>query len=233
MSVLVISVHPDDETLGCGGTLLKHRTDGEALFWLIVTRAHEPRWPREVVERKGQEVELVAQAYGVERCIQLDFPALHLHSVSQVDLIERIGSVVKEVRPGLVYLVHGGDVHTDHQIVFTLAMAVLKPSYMSELGVHRVLCYETLSSTEASPPLLERAFVPNVFSDITPYMDRKVEIMGLYGSELQADPRPRTASAIRALGRYRGASVGVEYAEAFMLIRELTGPGGNRERGGP
>lgn len=229
MSVLVISVHPDDETLGCGGTLLTHRAEGEELFWLIVTRAREPRWPREIVEQKGLEVELVAQAYGVTRGIQLDFPALHLHSVSQVDLIERIRSVIKDVRPRIVYLVHGGDVHTDHQIVFNAVMAVLKPFYMSELGVRRVLCYETLSSTDASPPFLEKTFVPSVFCDITPYMDRKVEIMGLYGSEIQRDLRPRSASAIRALGRYRGASIGVEYAEAFMLIRELVVSAGSRE----
>jgi LmbE family N-acetylglucosaminyl deacetylase len=87
--------------------------------------------------------------------------------------------------------------------------------------VRRVLCYETLSSTEAAPSRPDRAFIADVFSDITPFLDRKIEMMGLYESEAQADPFPRGPSAIRALARYRGATIGVEYAEAFMLIREL------------
>jgi len=221
MRVLAISVHPDDETLGCGGTMLRHRAAGDQLFWLIVTRAHQGQWPPDIVKEKAAEVERVASAYGVERYVQLDFPALQLHSVSEVELIEGVRKVIAEVRPGVVYVVHGGDVHTDHQAVFRAIMTVLKPFYMSELGVTRVLCYETLSSTDAAPPQFNRPFVPNVFSDISPHMDRKVEILALYRSEIQRDPGPRSASAIRALGRYRGATIGVEYAEAFMLVREL------------
>lgn len=221
MRVLTISVHPDDETLGCGGTMLRHRAGGDQLFWLVVTRAHEGHWPSQVVAQKAAEVERVASAYGVERHVQMDFPALQLHSVSEVELIEAVRKVITDVKPAVVYVVHGGDVHTDHQAAFAATMAVLKPFYMSELGVRRVLCYETLSSTDAAPPHFSRAFVPNVFSDISPHMDRKVEILGLYHSELQRDPRPRSPSAVRALARYRGATIGVEYAEAFMLIREL------------
>jgi LmbE family N-acetylglucosaminyl deacetylase len=112
-------------------------------------------------------------------------------------------------------------VHTDHQTIFTATMSVLKPCYMAGLGVRRVLCYETLSSTEAAPPQLTRAFVPGVFCDITPYLERKIEILGFYETEAQADPLPRGQSAIRALARYRGATIGVQYAEAFMLVREL------------
>ena len=91
----------------------------------------------------------------------------------------------------------------------------------SKLDIKRILCYESLSSTEAAPPLFHRVFLPNVYNDITGYIERKVEIMGLYETEMQPDPLPRSPSSIRALARYRGATIGVEYAEAFMLIREL------------
>lgn len=221
MTRLCISVHPDDETLGCGGTLLKHRASGDRLFWLIATQAQEPQWSAEMIRRKDAEVERVADAYGVERYFKLGFPTARLDTVSQADLIERIRDVISEVRPEVVYLVHDGDAHTDHHAVFTASMSALKPFYMVPLGVRRVLCYEVLSSTEAAPPQLDRAFIPNVFNDITPYIEGKIKIMGLYETEAQPDPFPRGPSAIRALARYRGATIGVEYAEAFTLVREL------------
>ncbi len=221
MNILVISVHPDDETLGCGGTLLKHSSDGDKIFWLIVTQAHEPQWTAEVITQKAKEVERVAKAYGIEKYFKLGFPAARLDTVVQIELIAAIRRVVSEVLPQIVYLIHSGDVHTDHHAVFTATMSALKPFYMNKFNVRRILSYETLSSTDAAPQTLDRLFVPNVFSDITPYIDSKIEIMSLYETEVQADPLPRGPSAIRALARYRGATVGVEYAEAFMLIREL------------
>lgn len=221
MKLLVISAHPDDETLGCGGTLLKHRASGDSLFWLIMTKADQSRWSADVIERKVAEIEQVAEAYGIEQHFSLGLPTVQLDTVPYADLIKYIGDVIFEVSPEIVYLVHDGDVHTDHHRVFTATMSVLKPFYMRHLGVRRVLCYETLSSTEGSPPRSDRAFMPNVFSDITPYIERKVEIMSMYETEVQSDPLPRGPSAIRALARYRGATIGAEYAEAFMLIREL------------
>lgn len=221
MRVLVISAHPDDETLGCGGTLLKHQAANDDLFWLIVTQTYKPQWSPEVIERKADEVEQVAKAYSIEKYFKLGFPAVQLDMVSQADLIERIRDVVSEVRPEIIYLVHDGDIHTDHHATFTATMSVLKPFYMSKFNIHRVLCYEILSSTEAAPPQLDRVFMPNIFNDITSYIERKLEIMELYETEDQPDPLPRGPSAIRALARYRGATIGVEYAEAFTLIREV------------
>ncbi len=221
MKVIVISVHPDDETLGCGGTLLKHSAQGNDLFWLIATKANEPQWSAQEIARKAAEVDKVAKAYGMEQVFRLGFPAARLDTVPRVDLIERIREVVSKVKPETVYLVHGGDVHTDHRIVFDASMSVLKPFYMAGLGIRKVLCYETLSSTDAAAPQVEKAFVPNVFCDITPHIDRKIEIVALYETEAHPDPMPRGPSAIRALARYRGATIGVEYAEAFMLVREL------------
>ncbi len=222
MRVLTISAHPDDETLGCGGALLRHRAAGDSIFWLIVTQPYEPTWTAKTVERKALEVERVSEAYGVEKHFKLGFPTVRLDTYPQEELIGRIGEVVSEVGPEVVYVVHGGDVHTDHQVVFTSTMSVLKPFHLRRLAVRRVLCYESLSSTEAAPPAPDRAFIPQVFCDISSHIDRKIEILGMYETELQPDPMPRSASAVRALARYRGASISVEYAEAFMLIREVT-----------
>jgi N-acetylglucosamine malate deacetylase 1 len=221
MKVLVISVHPDDETLGCGGAILRHRENGDQIFWLIVTQANEPDWPGEVIKIKAKEVDSVSHAYGMDSYEKLGLPTIRLDTVPQADLIEKIKMAVERIRPEIVYMVHVGDVHSDHQVVFYAAMSVLRPSYMASIGVRRHLCYETLSSTEATPAMMNRAFIPNVFIDISPFLERKLQIMSLYETEVQRDPMPRGPSAIRALARYRGATIGVFYAEAFMLIREI------------
>jgi LmbE family N-acetylglucosaminyl deacetylase len=221
MKVLVISVHPDDETLGCGGTILRHRADGDEVSWLVVTQAHPPQWPAEIVDRKAAEVRRVADAYGMVRTIKLGLPTVRLDTVPQGDLIDSLRKPLAEAAPEIVYLVHDGDVHTDHHAVFQATLCALKPFYTERFGVRRILSYETLSSTEAAPPQWPRAFVPTVYRDITPYIDRKIEIMAMYETESQPDPFPRGPSAIRALARYRGATVGVNYAEAFVLIRDV------------
>jgi LmbE family N-acetylglucosaminyl deacetylase len=218
---LVISAHPDDETLGCGGTLLKHRDAGDEVFWIIVTKANEPQWSGEMIEKKKGEIKAVSEAYGFADYVVLGYPAAQLDSVPKQDLIQSTADAVSKIQPETVYVVHGGDVHSDHSAVFNSTMSALKPAYMSRMNVRRILCQETLSSTEAAPPNINPTFVPTVFSDITPFLDRKLEIMDLYATEAQADPMPRGPSAIRSLARYRGATIGVEYAEAFMLMREL------------
>ncbi|MDA0747989.1 MAG: PIG-L family deacetylase [bacterium] len=221
MRVLVVSVHPDDETLGCGGALLRHRAEGDELFWLIITQAYEPQWSAEVIARKAQEVEQVAGAYEMAATMKLGLPTAKLDTVPQGELISAIREGIEKAKPEIIYTVHGGDIHTDHGAVYTALMSVVKPFYMNRLGVKRVLCYETLSSTDAAPVTTGRLFHPVVYRDVSSYVDRKIEIMSLYETETQDDPMPRGPESIRALARHRGATIGVEYAEAFMLIREV------------
>ena len=221
MRVLVICAHPDDETLGCGGTMLKHVAAGDELTWAIATQAHEPQWSRETIELKAVEVDRVAEAYGVARHVRLGFPSSRLDVTPRSELMAAVGGVVEQARPELVYVVHPGDVHGDHADVFEATLGVLKAFRMGTLGVRRVLAYETLSSTDAAPPSPARAFLPTVFSDVSDRLERKLEIMAFYESEAQPDPLPRGPEAIRALARLRGATVGVRYAEAFTLVREL------------
>lgn len=220
MKELYISAHPDDETLGCGGTILKHLERGDEAYWLVATQAHEPEWSREIIEQKDAEVQCVAEAYGFARCFRLGFETTRLDLVPRADLIERIREVVAEVRPESVYVTHPGDVHTDHGYVYAATAAVLRGFHMKSFGVRRLLCYETLSSTDQASPH-GAGFTANVFTDITPFLERKLELMALYETELHPEPLPRTMTAIRSLARYRGATIGVEYAEAFQLVRAL------------
>ena len=221
MRTLAFSVHPDDETLGCGGTLLKHKNEGDELFWVVVTEAKTSGWSKELIQQKAKEVEKVAKAYQMTDVFKLGFPTTQLDTIPQSDLITSLREIIAKIKPETVYMVHSGDVHTDHHAVFSAAFSVFKSFYTQKWGVKQILSFETLSSTEAAPQLVGRVFVPNVYSDITPYLEKKIEIMNLYETEAQKDPMPRGPSAIRALARYRGATVGVEYAEAFMLLRKF------------
>ena len=221
MNILAISAHPDDETLGAAGTLMKHVADGDVLWWTIVTSPTGDQWSEEMRSAKTAEIHRAAEAYNAQEVIRLSFPTTRLDTVPQVALITALREVISRVAPEVIYLVHGGDVHTDHRAVFTAAMSVLKPFYMRALGVRRILSFETLSSTDAAPLMFNPVFTPTVFSDITPFIERKIEIMRLFESEAQAPSQPRGDSAIRALARFRGATIGVDYAEAFMLIREI------------
>jgi len=221
MRILVVCAHPDDETLGCGGTILKHVAAGDSVLWAIATSAHEPAWAASVIEQKTAEIASVQKAYGIESVTRLGFPSTQLDRVSRRELMAAIAGVVEHDRPEVVYVVHPGDVHIDHADVYDATLAVLKAFRMASLGVRRVLAFETLSSTDAAPPQPHRAFLPTVFTDIGEHLERKVEIMALYATEAQPDPFPRGPSAMRALARLRGATVGIEAAEAFSLVREL------------
>ena len=221
MRVLAIAPHPDDETLGCGGTLLRHQASGDQISWLIVTRGDESQYSAEILGRKEAEIEKVAKAYGFEQVLRLNLPTIKMEAIPFAELIERFREAIDQVAPHCVYLNHFGDVHSDHRIVFSAVMSVLKPFYSSRHGVERILSYEVLSSTDAAPPHMTSSFTPNVYLDVSDQIDRKLEIMSLFETEVQPYPLPRAPETIRALARYRGATIGVEYAEAFMLVREV------------
>lgn len=221
MKILVIAPHPDDETLGCGASLLKHKANGDSLSWLVATRGHEPQWSAELLARKETEIGRVAETYGFEDTFRLNLPTIKLDTISLGEIIVPIREAITAAKPDLVYVNHWGDVHSDHRVVFEATMSVLKPFYSGKLGVRKVLSYEVLSSTDAMPANAARAFVPNVFTDVSEFLERKLEIMALYESELQPSPLPRALDSLRALARFRGATIGVEYAEAFMLVREV------------
>ena len=222
MKVLIVAPHPDDETLGCGGTLLKHRAAGDTLYWVIMTQAQEPEWSAESIEAKAREIEKVSVAYGFGKTFRLGLPAARTDTLPLQDLITAVRDVTDQIRPDCVYVNHAGDIHSDHRVSFQAVMSAVKPFYSARNGVRRLLSYEVLSSTDAMPASLGLSFSPSVFSDISSHVERKLEIMALYETEVQAYPLPRASESIRALARTRGATVGVEHAEAFQLIREIS-----------
>lgn len=216
--VIVISAHPDDEILGAGGTLLKHVNEGDSLYWLIVTNIYEDQgFTSKKVRKRQNEITEVAKALKVSETYKLNYKSMSLSSQSIPSLVADISEVFKEVKPNVVYSVNRTDAHSDHKIAFDAVMACTKSFRYP--WIRKVLAYECISETEFAPAVQERLFMPNYFIDITYYFNRKLEIMNIYESEMGEHPFPRNKRNIEALATYRGAIAGVEYAEAFQLIK--------------
>lgn len=219
-TILFIAPHPDDETLGCGGAILRHKSKGDEINWLIVTAVTEDIGyaPEKIVER-SMEIQKVSKAYEFSSVHQCGFPTTRLDVIPTSDIIKKISNIFHEVKPNVVYLPYRGDVHTDHHIVFDAVSSCLK--WFRYPSVKRLLAYETLSETDAALNPDINAFRPNVFMDISPFLENKIDIMKLYSGEMGTFPFPRSEEAIRALASLRGAASGFKAAEAFILLKEI------------
>ena len=218
--IIIISAHPDDEVLGAGGAILKHKAAGDEIYWIIVTNVSEAEgFSRERVNSRKEEIEKVEKMLGVKKTFVLDYPTMSLSSSSLIEMVPKISKVFLEVEPETIYCLNRSDAHSDHRITFDAVMACTK-SFRYPF-IKKVLLYECISETEFAPALHEKVFIPNYFVDISDYMERKLEIMRVYESELGEHPFPRSEKNIDALAVYRGASCGVKYAEAFQLIKYI------------
>lgn len=218
-TILAIAPHPDDETLGMGGTLLRHKARGDSVHWLIVTTMPPERYDASVIERRRLELNAVASAYGFASMLELGFPTTALDQVPAGALVGALGDVVKRLAPEQVYLPFPGDAHSDHHAVFRAAAATMK--WFRYPSVRRVLVAETLSETDFGLDPTQAPFRPNVYVDISAHLERKLEIMRLYAGETAPHPFPRSEAAIRAQATLRGAQAGCVAAEAFMLLKEI------------
>jgi LmbE family N-acetylglucosaminyl deacetylase len=219
-TVLAIAAHPDDETLGCGGMLLRHRAAGDHVHWLIATdMTPESGGTPARLAARDKEITAVAGHYAFAGVHRLGFAAARLDAVPRLELVGSIAKVVTAVKPDTVYLPFRGDVHSDHGALAEACVACTKS--FRQPSVRGVRAYETLSETEFQISPGMPAFIPNFFADISPYLDGKVAAMRLYNSEIAAFPFPRSEEAIRALARLRGSTAGCPAAEAFMTLREI------------
>jgi LmbE family N-acetylglucosaminyl deacetylase len=214
--ILVIAPHPDDETLGAGGFLLRARAAGRAIHWLIVTGITEQDWPIEKVVRRETEIDTVAKAFGFAGVHRLNLPSAKLETLPLGEIIGRIGKVVNTIKPEMILIPHRGDAHSDHHVVHAAATACAK--WFRYPSVRSTLVYETLSETDAGL-FSSDPFVPNVFVDISEQLEEKLHITTMFNDEIGEFPFPRSLDAIRALAMTRGAASGTRAAEAFILLR--------------
>ncbi len=220
MKILVVSAHPDDEIIGCGGTLLKHKSNSDEIAWVIVTNISESHgFSKERVASRQIEIETIKRALGVEIIHLLNYPTMQLDDTLLNEMIPRIATIFQNYTPEIIYLLNRSDAHSDHRITFEAVMACTKS--FRHPYIKRVLMYECISETEFAPALPEKVFIPNYFVDISNFLQEKLRLLSVYHSELGEHPFPRSLRNIEALAVFRGASVGVEYAEAFQLLKYI------------
>jgi LmbE family N-acetylglucosaminyl deacetylase len=223
MSVLVVTAHPDDEVLGCGGTMARAAAAGEDVHVLILgegstsrsdDRAEADAGPVEALRADAERAGAVLGVTGVE---VLDLPDNRFDRVDLLDIVKRIEARIDEHRPTIVYTQHGGDVNVDHRRTFEAVLAATRPA--PGQVVEQVLAYEVASSTEWAFQTLAPSFRARVFVDITATLDLKLAAMACYRAELRGFPHPRSPESLRAQATRWGTAVGVAAAEAFDPVR--------------
>jgi LmbE family N-acetylglucosaminyl deacetylase len=225
MNVLVIASHPDDEVLGCGGTMARLAADGAAVHVLILATG--------MTSRAGFDPERDAPALAIHRDrahragallgareVRLQgLPDQKLDTLPLLEITRVIEEEIHRVRPEWVFTQHGGDLNLDHAITFRATLTATRP--MAGGIVRHLYSYEVPSSSEWAFGQFDPRFQPSVFFDITAHLETKLAAMAIYESETRPSPHPRSLDAIRALARLRGASAGFTAAEAFHCVRCL------------
>lgn len=218
-NIIVIAPHPDDEVLGCGGTIKKLSSQNMKVFVLIVTRGKKELYPEEKILNVRQEALAAHKLLGVTETRFLDFPAPELDLISVSQLSSAIEKIIRELKADTIYLPHHGDIHHDHKAVFNAGLVASRP--VNNNPVKRVYSYETLSETEWAAPTGDQVFIPNRFVNITNTFPLKLKAMKCFKSQLKEFPNSRSLKTIEALANFRGSTVGFTHAEAFMIIRVI------------
>lgn len=223
--ILVIAAHPDDEVLGCGGTMAKLAAAGKPVEVLILGEGAASRSDSASatvaaeIKRLQRDAEQAAKVLGVKKVHFSALPDNRFDTVPLLDVIKKIEAVVAEVQPELVFTQHGGDLNVDHEVTFRAVMTAVRP--MQGQGIRALYAYEVASSTEWAFQRFAPVFRPSLFMDIGKFLDKKIEAMKAYEQEIRLFPHPRSPEALRALATWRGSTAGLTAAEAFETIWEI------------
>lgn len=224
MKVAVIAAHPDDEILGCGAAIAQHVLAGDEVRVLIMAEGITARDTSRNLDKhitEIQELRKVAEAanksLGVSNLTLKEFPDNRMDSVALIEVVKEVENFIFDYRPSLVYSHHGGDLNIDHQVVHKAVLTACRP--VPQQCVETLLFFEVNSSTEWQSPSSGTAFQPNWFVDASKTLEKKIKALQTYHCEMKDWPHSRSIEAVTALARWRGASMGWEAAEAFVLGR--------------
>jgi N-acetylglucosamine malate deacetylase 1 len=210
--ILVIAAHPDDELLGCGGTIALHTRAGDHVTALIACEGESVRYGTAGVGM-ASHTEQAAAVLGVQDVRALGLADQRLDTMAMLDIVVALERVVRDVQPHIVYAQYGGDANFDHQILFKALLVATRPLSEQLEGVY---AFDTASSTEWGYP---RTFAPDTWIDISSTLDQKLAAMACYESEVRPYPHPRSLDALRHRAKAWGNQVCMDAAEVFMTVR--------------
>jgi LmbE family N-acetylglucosaminyl deacetylase len=219
MRVLVVAAHPDDELLGLGGTIARHSAAGDDVVCVVASEGASTRYGDDAAASLEAMGRAAAAVLGVRELRFLGLRDQHLDAQPILSVIQTVEKVVDEIQPDIVYTHHWGDVNRDHRVISEAIMVACRP--VGDRYASSVYLFETPSSTEWSWPDPNAAFVPNHFVDISATIDKKLEAMACYASEVRAAPHPRSLDALRSRAAYWGQVITRPYAEAFVVARQV------------
>jgi LmbE family N-acetylglucosaminyl deacetylase len=217
--VIVFAAHPDDELLGLGGTIAKHSSNGDQVVISLIADSNSARYDDETMDQVRKSALKAGEVLGVQ---DMQFAGLGdqmLDTLPILSVTQRIEKIIQDFKPDIIYTHHRGDINRDHQVVYEATLTAARP--YSTPFVERILSYETPSSTEWNGQHTESSFVPNIFVNITTYLDKKLAAMSSYHTELADSPHPRSLESLRNRAGYWGSTIGVKAAEPFILVREF------------
>jgi N-acetylglucosamine malate deacetylase 1 len=218
--VLVVAPHPDDETLGVGGTIAKYSAQGDEVFVLMVSGHLPPIYSRKAYEETVSEAYSAFSVLGVTKSEFLEIPATMIGDQPLHEVNSRISKVVNDFNPHIVLCPYP-DRHIDHRLVFDSVMVATRP-----VGVGRdikiVAAYETLSETHWNAPHIEPNFTPNWVVDISDHISEKLNALECYKSQISEFPGPRSIEAVESLAKFRGTQAGFGYGEGFHIVRMIS-----------
>ena len=215
MNVLVVSPHPDDETLGAAGTIFRLKDQGNKVSWLNITNMSSDMFTERQIQIRRQQIKKIVEFYGFADVRHLNLSTAKLDQYVSSDIISQISDYIKKVKPEMLILPDYNDAHSDHRCVFEWSYACTK--IFRYPYITKVLTMEIISETDFGNPIAP--FVPNYYVDITNYIEKKINAMKIYQTEMGMHPFPRSEEHIRALALIRGVSAGCKYAEAFRLVK--------------
>jgi LmbE family N-acetylglucosaminyl deacetylase len=220
--ILIVAAHPDDEILGCGGTMARYASNGDLVHVLILAdgeTARDQGASQSTIEMRQDAARAAAKEVGALPPVFAGLPDNRMDGVELLDVVKIVEKTVEDVGPEQIFTHSPGDLNIDHQVTCRAVMTAARPQPGSP--VRRINLFEVPSSTEWALPHASSAFLPNAFIDITDFLEKKIAALGHYAAEMRNWPHARSNEAVEALARHRGSSVGRPAAEAFMIARDL------------
>ncbi len=222
-TILIVAAHPDDEVLGCGGTIARLIKEGFEVYTLILGEGitsrdnmrDRKRREEEITELKGEAKE-ANKILGVKEVFFYDFPDNRFDTVPFLDIVKVVEKVKNSINPEIIFTHYERDLNVDHQIAYRAVITATRP--LKGETVKEICSFEIPSSTEWRYPL---NFSPDIFFDISTTIDIKIRALEKYKTELRKYPHPRSLEGVKLIAKNWGIKVGLEYAEAFKVVRIL------------
>ena len=219
--IIVIAAHPDDEILGCGGTILKHISEGDSVRVIFICDGESARiLDKEKIKKRYQTAKSVSKTLGCHDPIFLDYPDNQLDTISLLEIVKKVEKSIESFQPNIVYTHHFGDLNIDHQITHRAVITACRPQ--PDFCVKEIYSFEILSATHWQSLSMENAFNPNYFIDVNEFMDSKMRALQCYDSEMRDYPHARSYKTVESLAKFRGSLAGLMAAEAFVVLRNIS-----------